>query len=358
MRSAVAYLAWAKEHLPKAQLDLAASGIPNAPLDDLLAAHSRFDPRGAARLTARIARHLGRPEDEVVPALGASHALTLALAALTSPGDEVLVEAPGYEPLARAAEIVGATTRPFERRRADRWALDLERVVATLGPRTRAVVLSSPHNPTGARTSDEAMVALASQLASRGVSLVVDEVYRPFDAIAAASPGDTVRTLDPSIVSVSSLTKAYGLGQARVGWVSAPLAVATRARDAVLATVGLLGAAHGNLGVALFDALPSLAERAQSFLAGRREVVEAWLERHVALDCAMPSRGVIALVSAPPGVDVDAALERARTDHGVLAVPGRFFGAPSSFRVAWTAEPQSLARGLDVLADVMGLGAR
>lgn len=358
MRRAVAYLAWAKEHLPRAELDLAASGVANAPLDELVAAPSLADLGGPARLHAAMARHLARPEDEIVPALGASHALALAFAAVTAPGDEVLVESPGYEPLARAAEIVGATTRTFARRREDRWALDGDAIAAALGPRTRAVVVSSPHNPTGARTSDEDLSALASLLRARGVTLVVDEVYRPFDDVAARGAGDSVRSLDRSVVAVSSLTKAYGLGHARVGWVSAPEPVASRARDAVLATVGLLGAPHGNLGAAVFDALPALARRSERFVVGKRALVQAWLDRHRELDCALPESGLFALVAAPPGVDVDAALERARVDHGVLAVPGRFFGAPACFRVAWTREPEVIERGLSVLAESMGLAGR
>src|SRR5204863_4155304 len=112
---------WALQFYGLVPFDLASSGIPYvawkevaAELPDVIEDFSLY-----VRLRESIARYNDVPVGEVVTALGTSHGIFLAYAALLSPGDEVLVEEPGYEPLIRAAEGLGATVRTFERRREE-----------------------------------------------------------------------------------------------------------------------------------------------------------------------------------------------------------------------------------------------
>ena len=145
-------------------------------------------------------------------------------AALVDAGDEVVFEQPGYDPLSAAAEMLGARVVRFERRFGDGWRLDPERIERALTPRTRVLVISSPHNPSGVVASARELSEIGRLAERRGFAVVVDEVYR--DLAAAAHPPSA--TLSPAFVSTSSLTKAYGLASLRCGWALATAEVDRR----------------------------------------------------------------------------------------------------------------------------------
>ena len=246
---------------------------------DLPSAESLDDPAGWARLREAIAKYNDVPPAESIAALGTTHALWLAYAALTSPGEEVLVEEPAYEPLIRIAEGVGLRVTRFARDLRDGFALDPARVARALTPRTRVVAISNLHNPSGVRATDEALRAVARLAESSGATLLVDEVYAPFDALVDAHGVflGSARRLAPNIVAISSLTKCYGLGPERVGWLLGPREVIARAEDAVTASSGMLPLSHAHLALRAFANIDALAHRSRRELAGKRALVEAWI---------------------------------------------------------------------------------
>ena len=147
------YLEWAKTR-PSPELDLAGSNILACSLDDLPGARDAVGLSGAndtgyAPLMEAIAARYGTTAGRVTTASGTSGANFLVCAALLQPGDDVLVERPGYDPLLGAARMFGARTLRFERTFETGFALDPGRVTAALTPRTRLIVLTHPHNPTG-----------------------------------------------------------------------------------------------------------------------------------------------------------------------------------------------------------------
>src|SRR5271154_6214446 len=154
------YLDWARRFYGQVRFDLATSGVAG------VSAAERAGPVGGASA-----------------ALGTTHALWLAYASLTAPGDDVLVEAPGYEPLTRIAEGVGARVVTFERPAGERFALDPDRIARAMTPRTRVVAVSNLHNPSGVRADADSLRAGARVAGSHGAVLLVDEVYAPFDAL-------------------------------------------------------------------------------------------------------------------------------------------------------------------------------
>jgi aspartate/methionine/tyrosine aminotransferase len=220
----IAYLRWARRFHGKVRFNLAASGVPACGLSlDASAAHPA-DGAGVEALREAIARYNGVAREEVVACLGTSHALWLAYVSVVSPGDEVLVEQPAYEPLVAAAVGAGASVRRFARSPATRFALDVDRVAREITSRTRAVAVTSLQNPGGNRASDEELRALARVAERHGAVLVVDEVYAPFDRLVDDSGvfGRSARRLAPNLIAIGSLTKCYGLAAERVGWLIAP----------------------------------------------------------------------------------------------------------------------------------------
>lgn len=351
------YIAWVLEFYGSVPYDLASSGIPIAKWADTgLEPPAIEDARAYGSFREAIAAYNEVPVSEVTPALGTAHAIFLAYAAMLSPGDEILVETPGYEPLTRAAEGLGATVRCFERRAEDGFRVVPERVAAAIGPRTRVIVVTSLHNPTGVRVDAGAIRELAAIAEARGAYLLVDEVYAPFDDL----PEDGVfrssaRKVAPNVVAISSLTKCFGLGPHRVGWLLGPEEVCQRADAAAVATFGHLPLSHASYGAALLQGIGPLATRAKALLDGprKRAIVERWVATLPNAQWSAPADGLFGMVTLPGRGDMLARIEAHARETGVLVGAGSFFGAPESFRLSWAScDARKLEDGLDRLTSI------
>ncbi len=366
------YLLWARRFYGNVRLDLATSGMPTVPLAELgmpdartMGDHAAGGSGGSGRAPAQdpwtaartaIASYHAVPPNEATPALGTTHAIWLAYAALTSPGDEILVENPAYEPLVRIAEGMGLRVTRFERPAVERFALDPDRVARALTARTRVVVVTNLHNPGGVRAPDDVLRATADAVAARGATLLVDEVYAPFDELVDASGvfRGSARKLGANVVAIGSLTKCYGLGPQRIGWLLGAPEVVARADDAITASCGLLPLETAHVAVHAFGRIVDLASRARAVLAGKREHVAAWVARH-GLSWSAPGEGLYGFATVPGAGDLTAAIEKAAQEREVLVAPGSFFGVPDGFRLSWSKPLPDLDEGLARLAAALGL---
>jgi aspartate/methionine/tyrosine aminotransferase len=328
-----AYLAWARRWFGTVRYDLALSGVPSVALD---APDDEDAQDGPERFRAAIARYNDVPRDEATPALGTSHGIWLTYAALVSPGEEVLVEAPGYEPLLRSAEGIGARVNRFERP-APGFALDPERVARAMTPKTRVVAVTTLHNPTGVRASDEALRETARVCAARSAHLLVDEVYAPLDGLADAEGvfRGSARKLAPNIVAIGSLTKCYGLGAHRIGWLLGPREVVARVEDVVTATCGHFAVRHATLGAHALARIAEISARTRALLAGRRAQVEAWIATRPDLAWSAPESGIFGFVTTARTDEILPIVEAGAKEREVLVSAGTFFGVPNGFRLSW-----------------------
>ncbi|MDP9036573.1 MAG: pyridoxal phosphate-dependent aminotransferase [Myxococcota bacterium] len=350
------YIEWALRSHGTVQYDLAKSGVPSVPRSEMGVpdAAALDDASGRRRLHEAIAAYNAIPVNEAVASLGTTHALWMAYAALTSPGDDILVESPVYEPLVRTAEGVGARVVLFAREARSGFALEPERVARAMTPRTRVVAVTNLHNPTGVRASDEQIREVARIAAAHRAYLLVDEVYAPFDALVDASGvfGRSARRLAPNVVAISSLTKCYGLGPERIGWLLGPAEVIAHAEDVLTASCGMLPLSHANMAIHAFAQIGALAERTSRLLLGKRERVAAWAAAE-RLEWSAPVEGLFGFATMPGAGDLTPLLERAASDREVLVAPGAFFGVANGFRVAWSAPVDVLDEGLARLGAVL-----
>ena len=341
MFAPVRYINWALKFYGKAPFDLATSGIPLATWAELGVPEPALDDLGAyVRFREALAVYNDVPVAEVMPALGTSHAVFLAYAALLSPGDEVLVEHPGYEPLTRTAEGLGAIVRTYERRADEGFAISPERVAAAITPRTRVIAVTNLHNPSGVRVPDATLRELAAIAAARGAYLLVDEVYAPFDDL----PEDGVfrtsaRKLAPNVIAVASLTKCYGLGMHRIGWLLGPPEIVEGAMNATIATVGHLPLSHAARGEIATKNIGALAKRAKAVLAGKRVIATQWAATLPGATWSAPTSGLFGLVTLEGESDLLPRIESWANDHGVLVGAGAFFGIANGFRLSWASLP-------------------
>ena len=351
------YLTWANRLFGSVQHNLARGGMRPVPLQELGEPPRLDDSCAWNRLRDRIARFNATTPAEVLPALGTTHALWLALSALVRPGDDVLVERPGYEPLWRIPQGLGANVIEFERSLADGFALRPERIASRLTRGTKVVVLTSPHNPSGVRTTDHALAEVARICDSVGARLLVDEIYAPFGSVLGEDGvwGQSARCIDSSIIAVSGLSKAFGLGPLRIGWFLAEEALVRRAEHAIQSSLGDPPIAQTCLAVHAFAQLPRLSEsRERQLDPSMRAEVARWVARHSLLEWCEPQDGPFGFVNVRGGPDLTEAIERGAREHDVLVAPGSFFGLPSAVRLGWSVDPGRLSDALSRLERVLG----
>ena len=351
------YMTWAKHH-EKARWDLTGSNLLPCTLDDLPGAREALELYGRnddgwPPLVESIARRYGLDTTRVATAAGASGANFLALAALVRPGDEVLCEWPGYDPQMGAARLIGARVSTFSRGWADRFALRPENVEAALTERTRVVVVTNLHNPSGAFADMEALDRVGALARDVGAKVLVDEVY--LDALDGVD-GTPAATRDDVFVSTNSLTKSYGLAGLRIGWILAdPETVerALRVRDVV---DGVGSIPSEILGALAFGRLDALLERARAVLGPGARLFADFMRSRPELDWVEPVGGAVAFPRLRPVDDAEPFVEMAARQHGVGVTPGRFFGEPAHFRVALAGERSILEAGLEALGGALDAG--
>jgi DNA-binding transcriptional MocR family regulator len=212
---------WAKTQ-SRARFNLATSGVGSFPLAELprlpaleINGDSKY---GYAPLQQAIARKCGVDPDCVVAAAGTSMANHLAMATLIDPGDEVLIEHPAYELLVSAALFLGAQVKRFARAADNGYALDPAVVRRALTAKTKLIVVTNLHNPSGVLTPYAVLREVGDLARSVGAHVLVDEVY--LDAVYENTPR-TAFQLGPEFIVTNSLTKVYGLSGLRCGWILA-----------------------------------------------------------------------------------------------------------------------------------------
>jgi aspartate/methionine/tyrosine aminotransferase len=159
----------------------------------------------------------------------------------------------------------------------------------------------------------------------------------------------SARHLASNVIAVSSLTKVYGLGAHRIGWMLAPPEVILRGEHAQIANLGHAPFSWSAIGIAAFDHLPGLAARARAILAGKRARVGSWVASRPYLTWSAPAEGLFGFAVDTRGGDLTEAIERGARERGVLVAAGSFFGVPNGFRLAWSIDGEKLDDGLERL---------
>src|SRR5277367_2365484 len=175
------YIEWAKLR-SKARYNLAISDMEHFPLADLHPQLADLELSGAdgygyRPLLQKLAAKSGVAVECSVHAECTSMANHLAMAALLEPGDEVLIEEPSYEAIVSTAEYLGAKIRRFPRKFESGFQMDPREVERCITPRTRLIVITNLHNPSGVRTPDSAIRIVGEIARSLGAHVLIDEVY-------------------------------------------------------------------------------------------------------------------------------------------------------------------------------------
>lgn len=346
----VEYLRWVKS-LPDCAYQLANGGVPSVSAAELdfdvqsieLAAPSFY---GLEELTACIGKAYGMQVGRVLPLPGTTTANFFALTCAFDRGDRVLMEFPVYEPLRRAAEFLDLQVQFVHRDPSHDFAIPLDAVQRGLADGACGLVFSNLHNPSGVRCPTDDLHALSSMVGDAGGFMVVDEVYLDFATRCRGEPGWTAASLGDHVLTTNSLTKVYGLGGLRAGWLIAGEAMIDRARSVMDHVHGANPLPSEQLGVVAFERLDRLTARSRRLCEDGHRILSGWLQARDDMH-GYPSAGVsFALLRLEPGIDGDALCRLLIEQYDTLVVPGRFFDLPDHIRLGIAIEPTVLAEGL------------
>ena len=302
---------------------------------------------GHPLLRAEIASLYGTLEaDDVVVFAGAEEAIFCLSNVLLGPGDHAVVTWPGYQSLYEVGRAAGAAVTLHDLREADGWTLDPERLIGSLRPETRLVVVNAPHNPTGMLPTAAEWTRLTGELGRLGIHLLADEVYRflePAEADRLTACADAFGRG----VSLGVMSKSFALAGLRVGW------LATRDRD-LLARCAAFKDYTTICSSAPAEILALIGLRARDTVIGRsRRIVAAnlaQLDRFFAdhadrFTWVRPRGGSIGFPRLLDDEPIDDFAARLVEAEGVLLLPGSQFGFEGNhFRIGFGREdmPQAV----------------
>src|SRR5215510_2772779 len=353
-------------HETHVQYDIAESGILPLTTNDLL----DFEPveRRAATLEKLLALPLGYSEargtealrgqlaatysrgdaEHVLVTTGAIEANFLLFNVLLDAGDHVIAPYPAYQQLYSVPRAIGCDVSLWHVGPETGYRYDINALEKLVTPKTRVIVVNTPHNPTGAMmppADAERVYAIAESV---GATVIGDEAYR-WLAVPNGEPfARPMFDLGPRGVSVGTLSKPFGLPGLRIGWIMAPPDLVQKCwsmRDYITLSPGKLN-----------DALAVLAmTHRDQIIARNRRIIEAnlatagaWMAaRSSWMSWTPPRGGLLALLKYNLPIDSLTLADRLATEHSVMLAPGSAFGYEHHLRLGIGQRPDIFAEGLE-----------
>ena len=300
-----------------------------------------------------------RPENEILVTVGASEGIDLALRAIVNPGDEVLVPDPSYVSYAPGVRFSHGVCVPVPTRAENGFRITAQDVKAHITPKTKAIILPYPNNPTGAVMRREDLEKLAGVLRGTDIMVISDEIYAELTyegrhVSFASIPGMWERT-----ITLNGFSKAFAMTGWRMGFACGPrevMAVMCKIHQYTMLCAPTPGQ---------YAALEALNSGEQNDYADVRRMVESYDRRRrlivhglreAGLACHEPLGAFYAFPAVPAGMDSQSFCEKLLWEQKVAAVPGDAFGALGNgfFRCSYAASIENIQTALARIADSVG----
>jgi aspartate/methionine/tyrosine aminotransferase len=312
--------------------------------------------RGSEALRSLIAAGNSelRPADVLVTS-GAATALFIVATALLEPKDHLVVIRPNYATSLETPRAIGCGITCIDLAFEAGFRVDFDRLAAAINPQTRVISVTCPHNPTGVMLSEEELRRLVALAERARCFLLVDETYRDLSYDGALP---LAASLGQHVISVSSLSKAYGIPGIRIGWLIT--------RDPGLQEVFLAAKEQISICGSVIDewiAEQVLARRAAilgptlSEMRQRLRLITQWIEAEPLLEWVRPSGGVVCfpyMRSEPPG-GTAAFYRRLLDSYGTYVGPGHWFEVSDRFfrlGYGWPSRAE-LTAGLEAISHAL-----
>jgi aminotransferase len=307
---------------------------------------------GLQELRSLVAQKCGYSvsPDQVCITVGAEEAVFAVLMVLVNPGDEILVPDPGYPAYPLIVKMAGGLARTYPLHSENRFGLKYEDIEKRISDKTKAVIINSPNNPSGAIYSREEMIGLAKVLEEHEILVISDEVYR--DIYFEGEPDSIARYLKNFVV-INSLSKSFSMTGWRLGWCIAPQEI-----------IKLIATFH-QLAVAC---APAISQRAAIFalkgnaeaerlqnreeLRKRRQLAMGFIEKYTDLSYTKPAGAFYIFINIADkipkyGSSLDISMNLLKKEK-VVTIPGSAFGQRGEgfLRISFSPPPEQIEEGI------------
>jgi len=297
---------------------------------------------GYPPLTQAIAEHYQVPENCIVTTTGTSMANFIVLSSLLKAGDEVLLEHPVYDPILQLLKHLNINIKRLSRNFANQFQVDLNELESKINHKTKMIILTNLHNPSGTLLTNETLKQIAAITAKYNCKILIDEVY--LDLMFEEKQA-TAYKLGEQFIVTSSLTKTYGLGGLRCGWIFAmPTLCKTfnAFNDFSENCQVYLGE---QISVQMFQNIQFLAERAKQLITPNRKCLFEFFKEYPEFEVITSPYATTYFPRWRKG-KADSLVSRLEKEYQVSVIPGKFFEMPDCFRIGIGGEPNTFAEGL------------
>jgi aspartate/methionine/tyrosine aminotransferase len=307
----------------------------------------RPDSLGQPAARAAIAGYyagLHIPAGQIVVTPGTSISYWYCFKLLSEPGDEILCPQPSYPLFEYIARISGVRMTHYRLVEARDWAIDLDYLESQITTRTRAIVVISPHNPTGMLADDGQLEGLAEIAARHELPIISDEVFSEFLFEREALPR-AAATKAPLVFTLNGFSKMFAMPGIKLGWmaVSGEAALVRKAT----ATLEMISDTFLPVNEIIQFAVPAIFTRGQPFLRDYKAWVSRCHDQAIAnladVDFVRPAAGFY--VTLPTFDEEDEAARGLLQDHGILTHPGYYYDIkPNHLVMTFIHNPRLLAK--------------
>jgi aspartate aminotransferase len=290
---------------------------------------------------------------EVLVTVGGKQALFNTALALVNPGDEVITHAPCWPTIPEQVKLVGGVPVIVQTHSSDGFTVSAERIMAAITPRTKAIIINSPSNPTGALIAEETLATIADAAAARGIWIILDLCYEQliYDDVAHNLPRVLFEKHRDRTVLAGSASKSYAMTGWRCGWTVAP-------KELTSAFNVIQGQSTSNVTSITQKAVLAALTHSQDAVAvmlneyrTRRDNFHGWLTANPLIKCVKP-RGAFYLfpdisgLLGPDRLQTSAAFAEALLEKEHVAVTaGEGFDAPGYLRISYATSMDQLREG-------------
>jgi aspartate/methionine/tyrosine aminotransferase len=299
-------------------------------------------------------------KEDVLLTMGAAAGLFIIATTLLEPGDELIVVRPNYATNLETPRAIGARLRYIDLRFEDGFGLDLPAVERAITSRTKYISVTTPHNPTGVCLSHEELQSLAVLAKVSGIYLLVDETYRD---MKYDEPLPLAATYGDNVISISSLSKTYGLPGLRIGWI---ICRDRRLMDSFLAAKEQIHICGSPLDEEVaFRYMQQRERHFQRITCDIREkfgIVKTWMQGQDDLEWIEPGGGCVCFprIKRPEQTDIGRFYQVLLEKYGTYTGAGHWFEMPDHYMrigFGWPAADR-LEEGLKGIAESLRVSGR
>ena len=333
---------------------------------------TRYTPAsGTAALKEAVCKRMGEDcgldyePSQVVVSSGAKHCVYIALRALANPGDEVILPAPFWVSYLEMVRMAGAEPVVVAASESNRFKMTADQLSAAITPRTKALILNNPCNPTGMMYSREELADIARVCVEKDIYVISDEIYYGlvYDGREFASFASLGEEVKERTILVNGVSKSYAMTGWRVGYLLAGKGIAKVMANYLSNSTGSPSSISQAAATAALNGPQGCVEEMRRSFEARRDYIVGRVNAMDGVSCLRPEGAFYIMMNVEKQLgrticgevirssdDFAAALLR----HGlVAAVPGTGFGAPGFVRWSYAVSMDSIKRGMDRLEEFL-----